>query len=55
MNNNLDMGQLMSMLSKMDKKDIEKGMAQVSQMLNSKQKEEIMKKFNNQCNGGMNK
>jgi len=50
--NNFDMNQLMNMISKMDKKDIEKGMAQVSQMLNSKDKEELMKKFNNQMNGG---
>ncbi|MCI8392613.1 MAG: hypothetical protein HFJ24_00915 [Clostridia bacterium] len=41
-NNNFDMNMLMNMLSKMDKKDIEKGMAQVSQMLNSKDKEKIL-------------
>lgn len=45
----------MNMLSKMDKKDIERGMAQVAQMLNSKDKEEIMKKLNNQGNSGMNR
>lgn len=54
-NNNIDMGKLMNMLSKMDKKDIERGMAQVSQMLNSKDKEEIMKKLNSQGGNGMNK
>ena len=32
-NNNMDMAQLMSMLEKMDKKEIEKGLNQVSQML----------------------
>ena len=41
-NNNFDMNMLMNMLSKMDKKDIEKGMAQVSQMLNSEDKEKIL-------------
>lgn len=41
-NNNFDMNTLMNMLSKMDKKDIEKGMAQISQMLNSKDKEKIL-------------
>ena len=41
-NNNFDMNMLMNMLSKMDKKDIKKGMAQVSQMLNSKDKEKIL-------------
>lgn len=46
--NNLDMNKLMSMLSKMDKKDLEKGLAQASQILNSKDKDEIMKKLNNQ-------
>lgn len=32
-NNNMDMAQLMSMLAKMDKKEIEKGLSQVSKML----------------------
>lgn len=32
-NNNMNMAQLMSMLAKMDKKEIEKGLNQVSQML----------------------
>lgn len=32
-NNNMNMAQLMSMLAKMDKKEIEKGLSQVSQML----------------------
>jgi len=45
---NIDMGKLMNMLSKMDKKDLEKGIQQASQLLNSKDKEEILKKLNNQ-------
>lgn len=32
-NQNMDMAQLMSMLSKMDKKDLEQGLNKVSQML----------------------
>lgn len=35
-NNNMNMATLMSMLSKMDKKDLENGLNQVSKMLNSK-------------------
>lgn len=46
--NNFDMNKLMDMVSKMDKKDLEKGIAQASQMLNSKDKEEILKKLGNQ-------
>ncbi len=34
-NQNMDMAQLMSMLSKMDKKDLEQGLSKVSQMLKS--------------------
>lgn len=32
-NNNLNMAELMSMLSKMDKKDLEQGLNKMSQML----------------------
>lgn len=53
--NNFDMNKLMNMISKMDKKELEKGIAQASQMLNAKDKEEIMKKLNNMQNGGMNR
>lgn len=35
-NNNVDMIKLMQMLSKMDKNQLEKGLQQVQQMLNSK-------------------
>lgn len=45
---NFDVNKIMNMLSKMDKKDLEKGIAQASQMLNSKDKDEILKKLNNQ-------
>lgn len=37
-NNNIDMTKLMQMLSKMDKNQLEKGLQQVQQMLNSNDK-----------------
>jgi len=43
--NDIDMSKLMSMLSKMDKKDIEKGIEQASKVLGVKDKDELMKKF----------
>lgn len=46
--NDFDMNKLMSMISKMDKKDLEKGIAQVSQMLNTNDKNEILNKLKNQ-------
>ena len=45
--NNVDINKLMSMLSKMDKKDLEKGLNQVSQMLGNSNKEELLKKLGN--------
>lgn len=45
---NFDMNKLMSMLSKMDKKELEKGLQQASQILKTKDKDEIMKNLNNQ-------
>ncbi len=44
--NDIDMQKLMDMLSKMDKKDLEKGLSQASQILNSSNKDEILKKLN---------
>ncbi len=35
-NNNMNMAQLMTMLAKMDKKELEQGLNKVSQMLKSK-------------------
>lgn len=40
--NNVDMAKLMSILSKMDKKDLEEGLAKASQILNSKDKDSII-------------
>ena len=49
MNNNtqMDMAKLMSMLSKMDKKDLESGLNQVSKMLNSKEADNIINQIKN--------
>lgn len=41
-NNNFDISKLMSMLSKMDKKDLEAGIAKANQILNSKDKDKII-------------
>ena len=46
-NNNLDMASLMSMLSKMDKKDIEAGLKKANQILQNNNKNEIIKNLNN--------
>ena len=46
-NNNMDMAQLMNMLAKMDKKEIEKGLSQVSKMLNSKDADAIINQIKN--------
>lgn len=51
MNNNIDMNKLISMLSKMDKKDLEKGFSQAMNVLGNKDKEEILKKLGNLQNG----
>lgn len=48
--NNINMNMLMNMLSKMDKKDLEKGIAQANEILKSKDKNEIWKQLNNTKN-----
>lgn len=45
MNNKMDMNQLISMLSKMDKKDLENGLNQVSKMLNSKEADSMIEQI----------
>ena len=40
--NNFDMTKMMDMLSKMDKKDLEAGIAKANQILQTKSKDEIM-------------
>lgn len=42
----MDMAHLMQMLSKMDKKQLEEGLAKANQILQSKSKDEIMKEIN---------
>ena len=44
-NNSLNMAQLMSMLSKMDKKDLEQGLNKMSQMLKSNDANTIINEF----------
>ena len=44
---NVDMAKLMSLLSKMDKKDLEEGLAKASQILNSKDKNTIINDIKN--------
>jgi len=42
LNNNFDMAKLMNMLSKMDKKDLEAGLAKANQILGSKDADKII-------------
>jgi hypothetical protein len=44
--NNFDMSQIMSILSKMDKKDLEAGIKQANEVLKNKGKEEIIDDIN---------
>lgn len=46
MNNNIDMSKLLQLLSKMDKKELEAGIAKANQILQTKSKDDILKKFN---------
>ena len=48
--NNMDMAHLMQMLSKMDKNQLEAGIAKANQILNSKSKEEIFREINKNSN-----
>ena len=50
MDNKIDMAQLMNMLSKMEKKELDSNLSKVSKMLNSKEADNIInqiKKNNN--------
>lgn len=49
-NNNVDISQLMNVLSKMDKKDLEKGMNQLSSILQSNNNGEIINQLKNNMN-----
>ena len=50
MNDNVDMSKLMSMLAKMDKKDLEEGLNKVSKMLNSKDANNIINEIKKNTN-----
>ena len=47
---NLDMAKLMNMLSKVDKKDLEKNMEIANKIMKSENKDEIIKKLKNNLN-----
>lgn len=51
-NNNFDMAQMMNILSKMDKKDLEEGLRKANEILKTKNKEEILKEINKNKQGG---
>ena len=44
---NMDMAKLMSILSKLDKKDLEGGLEKANQILNSKDKDNILNNLKN--------
>ena len=50
--NNFDMAKMMAMLSKMDKKDLEAGIAKANQILKSKSKDEILQELKQNGNLG---
>ena len=52
MDSKMDMAQLMNMLSKMDKKDLEANLTKVSKMLNSKEADNVINQIrkNNNIN-----
>ena len=43
----MDMNQLLSMLAKMDKKDLQQGIEQANKILNSNEKNNILNKIKN--------
>lgn len=45
-NNNLDMSKMISILSQMDKKELETGIAKANQILKTKSKDEILREIN---------
>ena len=56
-NNNMDISKLMTALSNMDKKDLEKGVSQLNNILNSNDKQKIIEQLKNNMNkqqGGIN-
>lgn len=51
MNNNIDMNSLLKMLSNMDKKDLEQGIAKANQILKSNNQQDIINQINNKNMG----
>ena len=49
-NNNIDINQLMKMLSNMDKKDLENGLTKLNSILNSNDKSKILNQLKNNIN-----
>lgn len=49
-NNNVDISKLMNTLSHMDKKDLENGLKQLNQVLNSGDKQKIIDQLKNNMN-----
>lgn len=47
MNQNMNMNMLLNLLSKMDKKDLEKGIDQANKILKTNNKEELMEQLKN--------
>lgn len=47
---NMDMAKLMNLLSKVDKKDLEKGMKQANQIMQSKDKDKIIEELKKKLN-----
>lgn len=47
MNNNMDINNLLAMLSKMDKKDLQQGIEQANKILSSNDKKDILNKLKN--------
>jgi len=46
MNNNIDMAKLLNALSKMDKSELEAGIAKANQILKNKNKDDILNEVN---------
>lgn len=46
MSNNMDMSKLLEALSKMDKRELEAGIAKANQILSNKNKDDILSQFN---------
>ena len=45
MNNNMDMNEVLKMISKMDKKQLEEGLSKVSKILNSPDADKLINKI----------